>query len=55
MSVEELNKRDRIQQAILKTRQVWSKQNKAVFDTRAEANFKRRHKTVDRDQTLMDM
>ena len=48
-------KQDRLQQAFKKTRQIWSRQNKTIFDTRADANFKRRHKTADRTQTLMDL
>lgn len=48
-------KQSRIGQAITRQRDSWSRQVNLIFKTRADANFKRRHRSPDRETTLMDL
>jgi hypothetical protein len=54
MSLDE-EKTQRLQKAVMQTRESWQRQVNAIFKTRDEANFKRRHKSPDRMTTLMDL
>ena len=53
--MDEDNKRLRIQNAIENQRRQWRFQSLHIFETRRAADFKRRIKTADRAETLMDM
>lgn len=55
LSDEEHARQTRISTAISKQRDSWGRQVNLIFKTRDAANFKRRHKTIDRTSTLMDL
>lgn len=55
VSPEETARKSRISMAINKQKDSWSRQVNMIFQTRDAANFKRRHKSNDRQSTLMDL